>query len=206
VYIQDVFSGQRQKVADYSGINSAPSFSPDGKKLAMTLSKDGNTEIYVKDLTSGSLQRLTRHSGIDTEPDWSPDGLKIAFTSDRSGGPQIYEVSVNGGEAKRISFEGKYNARPTYSPDGGYMTLVQGVDGSYRIGLLDIDTGYITTLTSARLDESPSFAPNGGMIIYSTMGVRGAQLAAVSTDGRIHQRLGLQVGDVREPVWGPFLK
>lgn len=206
VYIQEVLTGQRQRIAAFPGINSAPDWSPDGSRLALTLSKDGNTEIYVMNLKNKSLQRLTRHSGIDTEPDWSPDGQKIAFTSDRGGSPQIYEIDVRGGRPQRLTFEGKYNARPEYSPDGKYITLVHAVSGSYRIGLLDLGNGYINTLTDARLDESPSFAPNGGMIIYATTGVRGAQLAAVSTDGRIHQRLGLQQGDVREPAWGPFLK
>ncbi len=206
IYVQDVFSGSRERVSAFEGINSAPAFSPDGSRLAMTLSKDGNTEIYIMNIANRSLQRITRNAGIDTEPSWSPDGQRLAFTSDRSGGPQIYEVAVSGGQAKRISFEGKYNARPSYSPDGGYISVVHAVGGSYRIGMLDRDTGYINVLTDARLDESPSFAPNGGMIIYATQGIRGAQLAAVSTDGRIHQRLGLQQGDVREPAWGPFLK
>lgn len=206
IYIQDVYTGKRERISALEGINSAPAFSPDGSHLAMTLSKDGNTEIYIMNLADKSLRRLTHNSGIDTEPTWSPDGQKLAFTSDRSGGPQIYEISVQGGEPKRISFEGQYNARPSYSPDGGYIALVHGVGGSYRIGILDLDNSHITTLTDARLDESPSFAPNGSMIIYATMGIRGGQLAAVSTDGRIHQRLGLQQGDVREPAWGPFLK
>ena len=206
IYIQDIRTGARELVAANPGINSAPDWSPDGSQLAMTLSKDGNTEIYVMNLSNRSLKRLTHHAAIDTEPDWSPDGRKIAFTSDRSGGPQIYEIDVNGGEPKRLSFDGKYNTRPEYSPDGKTITLVHAVNGSYRIGLLDVRTGYINTLTDSRLDESPSFAPNGGMIIYATTGVIGAQLAAVSTDGRIHQRLGLQKGDVREPAWGPFLK
>lgn len=206
IYIQDVLTGKRDRISAFEGINSAPDWSPDGSKLAMTLSKDGNTEIYIMNLNSKRLQRITRHGGIDTEPTWSPDGQKLAFTSDRSGGPQIYEINVAGGKPKRISFEGKYNARPAYSPDGKYITLVHAVSGSYRIGLLNLQNGTINTLTDAKLDESPSFAPNGGMIIYSTTGVRGAQLAAVSTDGRIHQRLGLQQGNVREPAWGPFLK
>jgi len=205
IYVQDVLTGKRERVSAFKGINSAPDWAPEGSRLAMTLSKDGNTEIYVMNLSTKSLQRITRHSGIDTEPTWSPDGQKLAFTSDRSGGPQIYEVDVRGGRPKRLSFEGKYNARPMYSPDGKFITLVHAVGGSYRIGILDLGSGYINTLTNARLDESPSFAPNGGMIIYATTGVRGGQLAAVSTDGRIHQRLGLQQGDVREPAWGPFL-
>lgn len=207
IYVQEILTGQRERVSGYEGINSSPDWSPDGTKLAMTLSKDGNTEIYILNLIDKSLNRITRHGGIDTEPNWSPSGRKLAFTSNRSGGPQIYEIDlVNGGSAKRISFEGKYNARAEYSPDGKSMTLVHAVGSSYRIGILDLKSGYISVLTDARLDESPSFAPNGGMIIYATTGVRGGQLAAVSTDGRIHQRLGLQQGDVREPAWGPFLK
>ena len=206
IYVQDILTGKRERVAAFEGINSAPDWSPEGTRLAMTLSKDGNTEIYIMSLHSKSLTRMTNHSGIDTEPTWSPDGRKLAFTSDRSGGPQIYEMDIRGGRPKRVSFEGNYNVRPAYSPDGKFITLVHAVNGSYHIGLLDLSNGYINTLTNAKLDESPSFAPNGGMIIYATTGVRGAQLAAVSTDGRIHQRLGLQQGDVREPAWGPFLK
>ncbi len=206
IYVQDILTGKRERVAAFEGINSAPDWSPEGSRLAMTLSKDGNTEIYIMSLHSKSLTRMTNHSGIDTEPTWSPDGRKLAFTSDRSGGPQIYEMDIRGGRPKRVSFEGNYNVRPAYSPDGKFITLVHAVNGSYHIGLLDLSNGYINTLTNAKLDESPSFAPNGGMIIYATTGVRGAQLAAVSTDGRIHQRLGLQQGDVREPAWGPFLK
>ncbi len=206
IYVQNILTGQRELVSSFAGINSSPDWSPDGSRLALTLSKDGNTEIYIMSLNDKSLQRITRHGGIDTEPSWSPSGQKLAFTSDRSGGPQIYEVSVNGGDPKRISFEGKYNARPEYSPDGKSITLVHAVSGSYRIGILNLANGSIDVLTDARLDESPSFAPNGGMVIYATTGVRGGQLAAVSTDGRIHQRLGLQQGDVREPAWGPFLK
>jgi len=205
VYIQDILTGKRERVSAFEGINSAPDWSPEGSRLALTLSKDGNTEIYIMNLNTKSLQRITRASGIDTEPAWSPNGQKLAFTSDRSGGPQIYEVDVRGGRPKRLSFEGNYNARPSYSPDGKFITLVHAIDGSYRIGILDLGNGYINTLTDARLDESPSFAPNGSMIIYATTGVRGGQLAAVSTDGYIHQRLGLQQGDVREPAWGPFL-
>ena len=206
IYVQDVVSGRRQKVAGYPGINSAPAFSPDGTQLAMTLSKDGNTEIYIMNLANKRLRRMTRHSAIDTEPTWSPDGRKLAFTSDRSGGPQIYEIDINGGAPKRLSFQGSYNTRADYSPDGRYLSLVHGQDGAYRVGLLDTQDGYIELLTTARLDESPSFAPNGGMIIYATQGINGGRLAAVSTDGSIQQKLGDETVEVREPAWGPFQK
>ncbi len=204
IYIQDIQSGSRQKIASNPGINSAPAWSPDGSRLAMTLSKDGNPEIYIFHIASRSLRRITENAAIDTEPAWSPDGRTLAFTSDRGGNPQIYEVSAEGGQAKRISFTGPYNASAEYSPDGKYIAVVNGESGAYRIGLLDRATGQVSLLTDSRQDESPSFAPNGHMIIYTTTGARGNALAAISVDGSVHQRLGLQDGEVREPAWGPF--
>jgi len=206
IFVQDIKTGKRDKVAANKGINSAPAWSPDGSRLAMTLSKDGNTEIYIMHLASKSLQRITRNNAIDTEPNWSSDGKKLAFTSDRGGSAQIYEISVFGdGKAKRLTFDGTYNARPRYSSDGNFLTMVTGEKGIYRIGILDLRSGYFDILTRARLDESPSFAPNDHMIIYTTTGARGTALAAVSADGQVHQRLVLQDGEVREPAWGPFL-
>ncbi len=209
IFIQDVSTGNRERISKFQGINSSPSWSPDGTKLAITLSKDGNTEIYILDLITKSLKRITYNDAIDTEPSWSPDGKKIAFTSDRSGSPQIYEISIGKNKAKRLSFEGIYNARARYSPDGKFITLVHSTGGSYHIAILDLynSNSYINVLTKGPLDESPSFAPNGSMIIYATTGRRGGQLAAISVDGRIKQRLGVDYqGDVREPAWGPFLK
>ena len=204
VFVQNIRTGERNEVASHRGINSAPAFSPDGGRLALTLSRDGDAEIYVLHLSTSSLQRITRNRAIDTEPNWSPDGSKLVFTSDRGGTPQLYEVDLQGGTPKRLTFEGPYFARPRYSPDGTGITMVHGENGFYRIGYLDLDNGYLSILTNNRLDESPSFSPNGSMIIYATNGRRGSELAAVSADGRVHQRLALQDGEVREPAWGPF--
>jgi TolB protein len=204
VYVQEVFTGKRRKVASYKGINGAPAWSPDGRKLALTLSKDGNPDIYVLDLGRRSLNKLTRHYAIDTEPAWSPDGRYIVFTSDRGGKPQIYRVPAAGGKVKRMTFEGSYNARASYAPDGNSLVMVTRQNGQFRIGVLDLENGAMRVLSAGRLDESPSFAPNGSMIIYATK-IRGkGELAAVSVDGNVRQRLALQAGDVREPVWSPF--
>ena len=203
IWIQEVFTGKREKMTSFKGINGAPAWSPDGRYLALTLSKDGNPDIFVMDIARRSLRALTRHWSIDTEPSWAPDGKSLVFTSDRGGKPQIYQVSVNGGEARRITFEGDYNARASFSPDGKLLTMVTRVDGDYRIATLDPKTRDYRVMSTGRLDESPSFAPNGSMIIYATrVGGKGV-LAAVSTDGRVQQRLRLQEGDVREPVWSP---
>jgi TolB protein len=204
VYIQDVFTGQRRKVAANPGINSAPAWSPDGKRLALTLSKDGNPEIYILHIDSDLLQRITNNPAIDTEPVWSPDGKKIYFTSDRGGGPQIYTVDTSGGNPQRVTYDGTYNARATISPDGKMLATVRGGDGAFRIAVTDLQTGNSRVLTDAQLDESPSFAPNGSMIIYATITNRGSELAAVSVDGQIRQRLAMARGQVREPDWGPL--
>lgn len=203
VFVQDLASGQRDEVAGFPGLNNAPTFSPDGRRLALTLSKDGNAEIYILDLTSRRLQRLTNNDAIDTEPAWAPDGRSLVFTSDRGGGPQIYRASVDGGRAERVTFEGKYNARARFSPDGTQLALVHAVDGKFHIASLDLDNGALRVLTDTQLDESPSFAPNGSMILYATTDAKGSTLAAVSADGRMRQRLDVDDAQVREPAWSP---
>lgn len=204
VFVQHLRGGSRSRVSDKPGINSAPAWSPDGRSLALTLSVDGNPEIYVMDMTARRLTRLTRSSSIDTEPAWMPDGRSLVFTSDRSGQPQLYRVAVAGGRAKRLTFEGSYNAAADVSPDGSKIAMVHYDGTGYRIAVLDLRNRIFRVLTDGRLDESPSFAPNGSMIIYATEYRDRAVLAAVSVDGRVRQRLTLQEGDVREPVWSPF--
>jgi TolB protein len=205
IYLQDVASGKRQRLTRYPGLNGAPAFSPDGRSLAMTLSKDGNPEIYVHDLASKRLRRLTVNAAIDTEPSWSPDGRWIAFTSDRGGRPQIYRVPTDGSSrAERITFEGAYNARPRYSPDGTKLAMVHGNDGIFRIAVMDLENQALSVITDTYLDESPSFAPNGSMILYATSTGQGSSLAAVSIDGEVQQTLVERRGSAREPAWSPY--
>lgn len=206
VFVQEVASGRRDKVSANKGLNGAPAWSPDGKSLAVSLSKDGNNEIYVIDLAGKKKRRLTRHWAIDTEPTWMPDGKSIIFTSDRGGRPQLYKVSSKGGKAKRLTFEGQYNAKATVSQDGKKLALIHRVDGKYRVAVMDLDSGNLQVLTDGALDESPSFAPNGSMIIYATSSGDRGILKAVSVDGSIHQRLTVPEGDVREPAWSPFMQ
>lgn len=204
IFTQEVYSGRRQAVTSFKGLNGAPAWSPDGKRLAMTLSKDGNPEIYVMTLATRGLRRITRSPSIDTEPAWSPDGKNIVFTSDRGGRPQLYQVPAAGGRATRLTFEGDYNARAAFAPDGKSLALVHGNGGQFRIAVLELASGNLRVLSDSKLDESPSFAPNGSMVIYATNHGKRGILAAASVDGRVHQRLVLQRGDVREPAWAPF--
>jgi TolB protein len=205
VFVQELKTGRRNAVASFRGLNSAPAWSPDGKKLALTLSKNGNPEIYVLTLSTGRLSRVTHNSqAIDTEPVWLPNGREIVFTSDRGGRPQIYKVDAFGGRAERLTFEGSYNASADISPDGRYMAMVHSESGKFRIAVQDLRTGSLQVLTDSRSDESPTFAPNGRMILYATENQGKGVLATVSVDGRIKQRLGDSGSDVREPAWSPY--
>ncbi|MGH8271549.1 MAG: Tol-Pal system beta propeller repeat protein TolB [Gammaproteobacteria bacterium] len=205
IYIQNVTTGARQSVLAREGINSAPAFSPDGKKLAVVLSTDpGNADIYLLDLASGKLQQLTSNPAIDTEPTWMPGGQAIVFTSDRGGSPQIYEMRIAGGQARRLSWDGSYNARPVVSPDGKSIALVHREHGALRIGVLDPASGDLRLLTNGPLDRSPSFAPNGALILYDALDQGQHVLETVSVDSRVREELSGPSGGLSQPTWGPF--
>lgn len=205
IYVQQLRTGNRLQVSAEPGINGAPSFSPDGRKLAVTLGGvDGNLDIFTIDLSSREKTRLTTHRAIDTEGSWSPDGKHIYFTSDRAGGPQVYRVPVSGGTAERVTFEGSYNARPRLSPDGRKLAVVHNDRGNFRIAVQDLRNDNFLVLSTGRQDESPSFAPNSDILIYATRQSGDGVLETVSADGLIRQRMASGEGDVREPVWSPF--
>jgi TolB protein len=204
VYVHPVFGGEREQIAAFEGINSAPAWSPDGRSLALTLSRDGNADIYIMDLASKRITRVTNTWAIDTEPAWMPDGQTLLFTSGRSGNPQIYRVTLPDGKPERLTFEGDYNASPVVSPDGRSIAMVHRSAGNYRIAVLDLKSRLFRVLTDGRLDETPSFAPNGSIVLYASQQGQQGVLAAVSIDGRTRQRLALHEGDIREPTWAPF--
>jgi TolB protein len=202
IYVQNMLTGTRRVLANFKGSNSAPAWSPDGSKIALVLTRDDGSQLYVMNADGSGLKRLTFGGGIDTEPDWSPDGQSLLFTSDRGGSPQVYMMPATGGSAKRMTFEGNYNVSPNWNPNGKSFAFVQRSEGRFRIAVMDMATGQVQVLTDTDLDESPSFAANGKMIVYATeINGRGV-LAAVSSDGKTQVRLSDRAGDMREPAWG----
>ena len=209
VWVQDLTTGERRIVASFRGSNSAPAWSPDGQRLAVTLSQDGLAQLYtlpVGGTSSATPTRLTSSNAIDTEPTYAPDGKTIYFVSDRGGGPHIYRVAASGGTVERVSFAGAYNISPAISPDGLQMAFITRQGTAYRLMLQDLDSGTVTPLSDTQDDESPSFAPNGRLIVYATR-VQGADVLMTTTlDGKIKTRLlTISSGaDMREPAWGPY--
>lgn len=208
VVVQDLYTGQNRVVSAEKGINGAPAFSPDGRKLAVSLSRSGSPEIWVIDLETLRSEQLTHHWSINTEPAWSPDGDRIYFTSDRAGRPQVYVMDAGGGDPERVTWEGRYNAHASFGLEERYLAVIYSEGNEdYRIAIHDRETERLRVLSDGRLDESPSFAPNGSMVLYATRREGNSELAAASADGRIRQRLVLSEGDeVREPAWSPLIR
>lgn len=205
IFVHNLLDGTRTVLANFEGSNSAPAWAPDSKRLAIVLTKDGTSNLYTINADGTGLSRLTNNQSIDTEPNYSPDGKHILFTSDRAGSPQIYRMRADGqGDAERLSYEGNYNVTPRYSPDGKSFIFIHRNEGQFNVALQDIASRQVQILTTGSLDQSPTFAPNGKMVLYASETKGRGILAAVSSDGRIKQKITAQSGDIREPAWGPL--
>lgn len=208
VYVHEVATGKRRLVANFKGSNSAPAWSPDGRTLALTLSRDGGSQLNLLDLTAAGSEprRIAQSTSIDTEPVFTADGRSIYFVSDRGGSPQIYRVPVAGGSPERVTFTGSYNISPALSPDGRWLAFVSRVSGAFKLHVMDLASGTANAITDTIADERPSFSPNSKMLIYATQQQGKEALMTTTLDGKIKARLAGQTGDIREPGWGPFQK
>lgn len=205
IFSVEVATGRRRLLTDFSGINGAPAWSPDGRHMAVVLSKSGSPKIYTIDLSSGNIKQITFGDAIDTEPRYAPDGRYLLFTSGRGGTPQIYRLNLADGSISRVSFEGNYNARASYTPNQQSVVMLHREDRQFNIAVQNVATSRMTSLTDSPMDESPSVAPNGRLVLYATHDGNRGVLAMVSIDGRIKLRLPSREGDVQEPAWSPFV-
>ena len=207
IFVQHIDTGRREQITNFEGLNGAPAWSPDGNRLAFVLSRDGNPEIYVMDMGSRQMRRVTNHYAIDTEPFWGKDGQTLYFTSDRAGRPQIYKTNINSGAVERVTFVGNYNANPKLSADEKTLVMIHRQEGFtvFKVAAQDLETNRLRILSDTSLDESPTVAPNGTMLIYATRQQGRGVLMLASTNGRVRLPLPTAQGEVREPSWSPYL-
>jgi TolB protein len=201
IFIQTLATGERVKLVNGNVSSSAPAWSPNEKFMAYTSSVNGNLEIFVHNLFTKDNRRITNSLGIDTEAEWGLKSKKIFFTSDRNGNPHIYSKSINNGKAKRITFEGTYNADGNLSSDGRYLSLVHNNGNGHKIAIYSFDDKFLKVISRGRLDEAPSFAPNGKMVLFASKKLNKGILVAASNDGRIRKEIELTGENVREPIW-----
>jgi TolB protein len=208
IYVMDLATRQARILDDQQGtMTFAPRFSPDGNTVVFSLERGGNTDLYLLNLATGQRTQLTNSPSIDTGPSFSPDGKQIVFESDRSGSQQIYIMSASGGAVTRISFGAGRYSTPVWSPRGDLIAFTKQYEGRFHIGVMRTDGSDERLLTASFLDEGPTWAPNGRVLMFmrETSGVNGApSLYTVDVSGRNLRKVPTP-GDASDPSWGPLL-
>jgi TolB protein len=208
VYLLQLETGQRELVANFPNMTFAPRFSPDGQRVIMSLLRDdGNSNIFALDLRSRNTTRLTNANAIDTSPSYSPDGSQIVFTSDRGGRTQIYVMGAAGGDARRISFGDGNSSTPVWSPRGDLVAFTKQVGSEFQIGVMRTDGSGERILSTGYLQEGPTWAPNGRVLMFfrEAAGSGGPRLYSIDLTGRNEQAIATP-NFASDPAWSPLLE
>ncbi|WP_091742310.1 Tol-Pal system beta propeller repeat protein TolB [Phenylobacterium immobile] len=205
VYLFNLETGRRESLGAFQGMVFAPRFSPDGGRVAFSVERAGNSDVYVMNLKSGASNRITTDPAIDTSPSFSPDGSRIVFNSDRGGNPQLYVMGADGSAPRRISYgDGRYFT-PVWSPTGEFIAFTKQSGGEFSIGVMRADGSDERILTSGNMDEGPTWAPNGRVLMFGRSARGGAsRLWSVDVTGRILQPTPYP-GAASDPAWSPLL-
>jgi TolB protein len=210
VFLRDLQTGREETMGKFNGMSFAPRFNHDGSRMLMSIANGGVTSIYEMDLRTRNLRRLTQSGGaIDTSPSYEPNGSRITFNSDRGGSQQIYTMDANGGNIQRISFGSGQYSTPVWSPRGDLIAFTKQSGGRFYIGVMKPDGSGERMLTQSWMDEGPSWAPNGRVIVFGREAPGGAggnrsNLYSVDITGYNLRQLPTPT-DASDPAWSPLL-
>ncbi|MET0545946.1 MAG: Tol-Pal system beta propeller repeat protein TolB [Caulobacterales bacterium] len=205
VFLYNLDTGRKEVLTDQPGMTFAPRFSPDGGSVLLSLERDGDSEIYAMNLAQRTMRRLTDDPAIDTSPSFAPNGSQIVFNSDRGGTPQLYTMNPDGSGVKRITFgDGRY-LTPVWSPRGDLIAFTKQKGGRFYIGVIKPDGSGERLLTESDLDESPTWSPNGRVIMFFREALGGdPRLYSVDLTGRNLRQIPTP-GAASDPAWSPLL-
>lgn len=210
VMLLDLQSGARTIVGDFGAMTFGPRFSPDGRSLLFSVTGEFGAAIVRYDLDTRRLTRLTDADSINVTPCYNPDGTKIVFNSDRDGpgNQQLFVMKADGSNVQRISYGSGRYAEPDWSPDGRLIAFTRLTATEFGIGVMRPDGLGERLLTQGYLVQTPSFCPNGRVIMYcrqqpQKQGMR-SRLMMIGADG-YNGRAISDTGDATDPAWGPIL-
>ena len=201
IFIANIFQGTQDDLTEHKGENWLPAWSPDGTRIAFSSTRNGNPDIYIANRDGSNVRQLTDNRAIDTSPTWAPSGAQIAFVSDRSGSPQIYVVGVDGTGVRKITSE-PYCDRPTWSPPPyNEIAFASRTGPGLDIKVIDLATNAVRQMTfSEGSNESPSWAPNGRHLAFSSTRAGKTQIFTMARDGKDIRQI-TRTGNNYEPDW-----
>jgi len=203
---RELATGREEVLVSPASLNITATFAPDGKSITYAEAKEGNSDIYQIELDSRRTKQLTSHYSAELSPSWSPDGRHLAFTSDRGGRPQIYIMDADGSDVRRLTYDGDYNAAPAWSPKGDWIVYVCRVPGEgFKLCRISPNGEERLQITSGKsIDDSPSWAPNGRHLVFSSIRKGESQLYIITSEGVGLEKISSMGTHLSSPSWSPF--
>jgi TolB protein len=199
VYSHDLATGSRRAVANYSGLNTSAAISPDGRRVALILSKSGSPDLFVCDADGSNLRQLTKTPEDESSPTWSPDGRTICFVSRAGGQPALYTIPAEGGSMRKITTRGVAMAtEPAWSPDGRQIAFTTLRRGGFEILLVPPQGGEATFLVGG---EDPSWAPNSRTLIFTRRVNHKRVLSLLDVPTKHVKDVHQTLGNCSQPSW-----
>jgi TolB protein len=197
ICVMNVDGTHAKRLTNGPARNEAPSWSPDGKRIAFHSGRDGNSEIYVMNADGSGQRRLTKSPWNEAAPKWSPNGTKLAYVSDRDGNVEIYVMNSDGTQQVNLTNDPAADFDPAWAPNGRGLAFSSNRDGNVRMYLMDPHGGQVARYSTG-FAITPDFSPD--MSKLAVTGPNGIYVTNLA--GGPAKRVTKGDGDT-EPTWSP---